>query len=116
MRAARNIAIIMLLALIVAEVPGGGNVAEGIFAALTVAFLVAIGATGYFAYRQNRYEYMTLPDRSRGVLLGAVGAIVLVIAGADVVVDWPGGVFILLAVIGLGIYAIFSVVMEARSM
>ena len=42
MRAARNIAIIMLLALIVAEVPGGGNVADGIFAALTVAFMVAI--------------------------------------------------------------------------
>ena len=115
MRALRNIAIIMLLALIVAEVPGGGNVAEGIFAALTVAFMVAIAATGYFAYRQNRFAYLTLPDRSRGVLLGSVGAIVLVIAGADVVVDWPGGVFILLAVIGLGLYAIFSVVMEARS-
>ena len=115
MRALRNIAIIMLLALIVAEVPGGGNVAEGIFAALTVAFMVAIAATGYFVYRQNRYTYLTLPDRSRGVLLGSIGAIVLVIAGAEVVVDWPGGVFILLAVIGLGIYAIFSVVMEARS-
>jgi len=115
MRVARNIAIIMLLALIVAEVPGGGNAAEGIFAAVSVAFMFAIAATAYFAYRQNRYAYMTLPDRSRGVLLGSVGAIVLVIAGADVVVDWPGGVFILLAVIGLGIYAIFSVVMEARS-
>ena len=77
--------------------------------------MVALAATAYFAYRQNRYAYMTLPDRSRGVLLGSAGAIVLVIAGADVVVDWPGGVFILLAVIGLGIYAIFSVVMEARS-
>ena len=115
MRVARNIAIIMLLALIVAEVPGGGNVAEGIFATLTVAFLVAIAATAWFAYRQNRFAYLTLPDRSRAVLLGSAGAIVLVIAGSDVVVDWPGGVFILLGVIGIGIYAIFSVVMEARS-
>jgi len=114
-RALRNIAIIMLLALIVAEVPGGGNVAEGVYAALSIAFMVAIAASGYFAYRQNRYAYMTLPDRSRGVLLGSAGAIVLVISGSDVVVDWPGGVFILLAVIGIGIYAIFSVVMEARS-
>ena len=105
----------MVLALVVAFVPGGGEFAEGIFAALTVAFLVAIAAMGYFAYRQNRYAYMTLPDRSRGILLGAIGAIVLFIAGAEKVVDWPGGVFILLAVIGIGLYAIFTVVMESRA-
>ena len=115
MRAARNIAIIMLLALIVAEVPGGGNVADGIFAALTVGFMVAIAATAYFAYRQNRLTYMTLPDRSRAILLGSAGAITLVVAGSDEVVDWPGGVFILLGVIGIGLYVIFTVVMEARS-
>ena len=115
MRAARNIAIIMLLALIVAEVPGGGNVADGIFAALTVAFCVAIAATVYLAYRQNRFAYLTLPDRSRALLLGSVGAITLVVAGSDEVVDWTGGVFILLGVIGIGLYAIYTVVMEARS-
>jgi hypothetical protein len=114
-RAARNIAIIMLLALIVAEVPGGGNVADGIFAALTVLFMVAIAATIYFAYRQNRLAYMTLPDRSRGILLGSAGAITLVVAGSEEVVDWTGGVFILLGVIGIGLYLIFTVAMEARS-
>lgn len=115
MRALRNIAIIMLLALILAEVPGGGNAADGIFAALTVAFLVAIAATAYFAFRQNRFAYLTLPDRSRAVLLGAIAAIVLVVAGAGTVTEWTGGVLILLAVIGIGIYAIYSVVMEARA-
>jgi hypothetical protein len=114
-RAARNIAIIMLLALIVAEVPGGGHVADGIFAALTVGFLVALAATGLFLYRQNRFTYLTMPDRSRALLLGSLGAITLVIAGSDEVVDWPGGVFILLGVVGIGLYAIFTVVMEARS-
>ncbi|MDX6587832.1 MAG: hypothetical protein QOI31_2305 [Solirubrobacterales bacterium] len=115
MRAARNIAIIMLLALIVAEVPGGGNLADGIFAAITVGFMVAIAATVYFAYRQNRLAYITLPDRSRGILLGSAGAITLVVAGSEEVVDWPGGVFILLGVIGIGLYLIYTVVMEARS-
>lgn len=105
----------MLLALVVAEVPGGGNVADGIFGALTVGFLVAIGATGLMIYRQNRFTYLTLPDRSRAILLGAIGAITLVIAGADRVVDWPGGLFILLGVVGLGVWAIFSVAMEARA-
>jgi hypothetical protein len=115
MRVARNIAIIMLLALIVAEVPGGGNTADGIFATLTIAFMAAIAATAYFAFRQNRFAYMTLPDRSRGILLGAAGVIVLFIAGSGVVVDWPGGILILLAAVGLSLYAIFSVVMENRS-
>ena len=105
----------MLLALVVAEVPGGGNVADGIFAALTIGFLVAIGATGLMIYRQNRLTYITLPDRSRGLLLGSVGAIVLVVAGSREVVDWNGGVFILLGVVGISLYLIFTVVMEARS-
>jgi hypothetical protein len=115
MRALRNIAIIMLLALIVAEVPGGGNVADGIFAALTIGFLFAIGATGLMIYRQNRLTYLTMPDRSKWILLGSAGAIVLVIAGADEILDWTGGLFILLAVVGIGIWAIFTVAMEARS-
>ena len=115
MRVARNIAIIMVLAFIVAEVPGGGNIADGIFAALTILFLIAIAASGYFLYRQQRFTYLSLPDRSRAVLLGSAGAITLVIAGSEEVVDWTGGVFILLGVIGIGAYAIFTVVMEARS-
>ncbi len=115
MRAARNIAIIMLLALIVAEVPGGGDVANGIFAALTVGFLIAIAATVWFAYRQNRFAYLTLSDRSRAILLGSAGAITLVVAGSEEVLNWPGGIFIFLGVLGAGIYAIFTVVMESRS-
>ncbi len=116
MRAARNIAIIMLLALIVAEVPGGGNVADGIFAALTV------GVHG----RDRRHrllrvppEQVRLPDPAPTGAgessSGSAGAITLVVAGSDEVVDWPGGVFILLGVIGIGIYLIFTVVMESRS-
>ncbi len=58
MRAARNVAIILLLALIVSEVPGGGNVAEGLLAAITVTFLVLIGALAYQLYRQNRLTYL----------------------------------------------------------
>lgn len=115
MRVARNIAIIMLLALIVAAVPGGGIVADGIFAALSIGFMIAIAAIAYLAFRQNRFAYMTLPERSRRILLGAAGVIVLFIAGSSVVVDWPGGIFILLAAVGLSLYAIFTVVMENRS-
>lgn len=108
--------IIALLALVVAAVPGGGNLANGILAVITIGFLVAIGASGYFLYRQNRLGYMTLPERSRWLLLGALGAIVLMLAGADEMLDGGPGGLIWIGVLGLSGFAIFRVVTEARSL
>ncbi len=115
MRTARNVAIIALLAFVVAAVPGGGNLADGILAVLTVAFLAIIGAAGYLAYRQNRLAYMALDDRQRIWLLGALGAIVLMIAGADELLDTGAGTLAWIGVLGLAVFAIVRVVGEARS-
>jgi len=114
--AARNIAIIALLALVVAAVPGGGNLADAILAVLMIAFLVILGALGFLLYRQNRLAYLTLPERQRTLLLGALGAIVLMIAGADELLDTGGGTLIWIGVLGLSVYAIARVVAEARSL
>ena len=110
MRAARNIAIIALLALVLAAVPGGGNLADGILAVLMVAFLVIFGAAGYLAYRQNRMAYLTLDERQRIMLLGALGAIALMIAGADELLDSGAGTLVWIGVLGLAIFAIVRVV------
>jgi len=115
-RAARNIAIIMLLALVVAAVPGGGNAADGIFAILTIAFLGILVAIGYLTYRQNRLAYLTLEDRQRMIILGALGAIVLMIAGADELLDSGAGLLVFVGVLGLAIFGIVRVVMDARAL
>lgn len=115
MRAARNIAIIMLLALVVAAVPGGGGLADGIIAAITVSFLAIIGAIGYLAYRQNRLTFISLPDQSRTIVLAAVGGIVVAFAGADDLFDTSAGVLVFVAVVGLSIGGLVRVVTEARS-
>jgi hypothetical protein len=115
-RAARNIAIIALLALVVAAVPGGGNLADGILAVLLIAFLVILGAAGYLAYRQNRLAYQTLDDRQRLFLLGALGAIAVMIAGADELLDSGAGTLVWIAVLGLSVFAIARVVAESRSL
>jgi hypothetical protein len=115
-RAARNIAIIALLALVVAAVPGGGNLADGILAVLLIAFLVILGAAGYLAYRQNRLAYQTLDDRQRLFLLGALGAIAIMIAGADELLDSGAGTLVWIAILGLSIFAIARVVAESRSL
>ena len=109
MRAARNIAIIALLALGVAAVPGGGRAAEGLIAALMICFLAVIGLAAHRVYRENRLTYITLDERRRGVLVAAVGAIVLMIAGADELLDSGAGLLVWIGVLGLSVFAIVRV-------
>jgi hypothetical protein len=114
-RALVNIAIIALLALIVAAVPGGGNVADGLVAAITIGFLAMIAFLGYQLYRQNRLTYVSLEDRSRAILLVALGAIALMIAGADELLDTGLGLFVWLAVLGVAIFSIVRVYQDSQS-
>jgi hypothetical protein len=83
MRVVRNIAIIAALAFVVAAVPGGGNAAEAILTAISIAFLAAIGFGAFQIYRSQRLTIMSLTERQRAILVGAVGLVVLMIAGAD---------------------------------
>jgi hypothetical protein len=115
MRIARNIAIIALLALIVAVVPGGGEAATAIVAALSILFMVIIGLAGWQLYRQYRLSYLQLTDRQRATFLGAVGAIVLMIAGADELTGTGAGLLVWLIVLGVAIFAIFKVWSEAQA-
>ncbi|MQA75433.1 MAG: hypothetical protein GEU88_14005 [Solirubrobacterales bacterium] len=109
MKAARNIAIIALLALIVAVVPGGGEAARGIVAALSILFMVVIGLAAWQLYRQHRFSYLQLTDRQRATFLGAVGAIVLMIAGADELTATGAGLLVWLAVLGAAAFALVKV-------
>ena len=115
MRAARNIAIILLLALIVSEVPGGGNVADGLLAAITIIFLVLIGALGYQLYRQNRLTYLGLTEGRRAIVVGALGAIVLMVAGTDELLETGLGAFTWFAVLGIAIYGLVRVYQDSRA-
>jgi hypothetical protein len=114
-RTVRNIAIIAILALGVAFLPGGGNAAEAVVTALVLAFLATIGFAGYQAYRQNKLTFDTLPDERRAVLLAAVGVIVLMIAGADELLGGGGGGAVLWVLLtATSIVAIVSVWAEAH--
>ena len=115
MRALRNIAIIALLAFVVAAVPGGGEAASAIVTALTLCFLVAIGFAGYQLYRQNQLALLSLEERSRTMLLAALGAIVLMVAGADELTATGLGLLVWLGVLGAAIFALVRVWSEARS-
>jgi hypothetical protein len=109
-RVARNIAIIALLAVPVAFLPGGGQAARGVVAALTLAFLATLGFAGYQLYRNNRLTVDTLPDDQRAVLFGSVGVLVLMVAGADPMLGGGGfGAVLWVTLVACAVIAIISV-------
>jgi hypothetical protein len=116
MRTARNVAIIMLLALVVAFLPGGGNLAEALLTALTMALLAGIAWMIYTVSRENQLTLATLSDGRRAVLYGAVGLIALLIAGSDKLFSTGGGTLLWIVLLAASVAAIWRVWMEANSL
>jgi hypothetical protein len=114
-RTLRNAAIVMLLALAVAFAPAGGNVAEAILTAITMAFLAAIAWTAYVLSRQNQLTLAALSDGRRALLYGALGMIALLIAGSDELFDSGGGTLVWIVLLGASIAAIWRVWIDANS-
>jgi hypothetical protein len=115
-RAARNIAIIMLLALVVAFLPGGGNAAEAVLTALTMGLLAGIAWMVYTVSRENQLTLATLSDGRRALLYGAVGLIALLIAGSDKLFSTGGGTLLWILLLAIAVGAIWRVWMEANSL
>jgi hypothetical protein len=115
-RAARNVAIIMLLALIVAFLPGGGNLADALLTALTMGLLAGIAWVVYTFSRERQLTLATLSDGRRAVLYGAVGLIALLIAGNEKMFDTGGGTLLWILLLAIAVAAIWRVWMEANSL
>ncbi len=115
MRTLRNVAIVMALALVVAFVPGGGNAADALLTAITMAFLTAIAWTVYVLSRQNQLTLATLSDGRRAVLYGALGMIALLIAGSDELFATGLGTLAWLMLLGASIAAIWRIWVEANT-
>ncbi len=116
MRTARNLAIIMLLALVIAVLPGGGNLADAVLTALTMAILAGLAWMVYTFSRENQLTLATLSDGRRAILYGAVGLLALLIAGSDKLFSTGGGTLLWILLLALSIAAIWRVWMEANSL
>ena len=116
MKAARNVAIIMLLALIVAFLPGGGNAAEAIITALTIALFAGVAWMVYVLSRENQLTLATLTDGRRALLYGAVAMILLLIAGTDKLFSTGGGTLLWILLFAASIAAIWRVWMDANTL
>jgi hypothetical protein len=115
-RALRNVAIIMLLALLVAFLPGGGNLAEALLTAVTMGLLAGIAWVVYTLSRENQLTLATLTDGRRALLYGAVGLIALLIAGTDKMFNTGGGTLLWILLLAVAVAAIWRVWMEANTL
>ena len=85
----RNIGIILLLALAVFALPGGGTGAAIVGALIGIAFSVAIWFFLMRMYREHRMTIFALGDKYRAVLYGSLAA--LLFAGASAARWWDSG-------------------------
>jgi len=111
-KAARNIAIILVIALAIDVIPGGSKGATSVQQLLYLVFLGTFAYIGSVFYRQHRTSIYSLGDRRRAILYASIGALVLVVSalwrvhGASAVIA--------LAVAGVAVYAIVAIVVSAR--
>jgi len=115
MRTARNVAIIMVLALGVAFLPSGGNIADAVFTALMMCLLAGIAWMLYVLSRQNQLTLATLSDGRRAVFYGAFGMIVLLIAGTTKLFSSGGGTLLWILLLGASVAAIWRVWIDANT-
>ena len=116
MKAIRNVAIIVLLALALTLLPAGSNVADGILAALGLLMGFAIVALLIRFWVQSGLRRDALTDRQRWIVYGGCGAIALMVAGADEMLDSGPGTVAWIAILALSGWLIFNTWREAQSL
>jgi len=114
-RTLRNAAIVMLLALVVAFAPAGGNAADAILTAITMGFLAGIAWAMFVLSRQNQLTLASLSDGRRAILYAALGMIALLIAGSDELFSSGGGTLVWILLLGAAVAAIWRVWTEANT-
>ena len=111
---ALNIAIVLLVALGFAALPGGQSTLDVILALLTIAFFTAIALLGYRLFREHRFTLESLEPVQRAVLYGSVGVAILTFAASPRLLHGIG-ILVWLALLGLASYGVYWVFQRYRS-
>lgn len=108
MQLAWKFGVIMLIALGLVVLPGGGNALDVALTLLTIAFLGAIAFLAYRLYRQYRLEIDTLEPNLRLALFGSIGLAILTFVATDRLFDEDGiGVLLWFALLALCSYGLY---------
>ena len=106
----RNIAIIVLLALAVWQVPGGDRAGITISNILSIIFVGGLLFLGYRLYMENRETIFGLEERQRRVLYAGAALIAITLVATRRLWDAGGfGALVWLMLLGSGVYALVGV-------
>ena len=105
---ARNVLIILLLALAVWALPGGGTAADVIGQLISIAFYVALWFMLVYVYRNFRVTIFSLGDQHRGMLYGGLAAILFLGAAADRFFDDSALTLLWFVILGAVIYCLVA--------
>jgi hypothetical protein len=111
----RNIGILILLALIVWLVPGGGEASTTISNLLGILFAGALLFLGYRLYMEHRETIFGLEERQRGILYASLALGTIALVGTSRMWDTGGGTILWLALIGAAGFGLYSVWTAYRS-
>ena len=113
MKAARNFAIVALIALGFAVLPGGKPTLNVILALLSILFFAAIAFLGYRLYREHRFTIESLSTLQRTVLYGSIGLAILTFVSSSRLFQ-GAGILVWLALLGIASYGVFWVFQSSR--
>jgi hypothetical protein len=109
MQFAWKLGVLMLVALAILVLPGGGGALNVVLSALTIAFLAAIAVVGYRLYRQYQLDIESLEPNVRLVLYGSVGGAVLTFVATNRLVNDGIGILVWFALLALCSYGLYWV-------
>jgi len=106
----RNILIIVVLAVIVWQVPGGASAAGTISNILSLIFVGGLLFLGFRLYMENRETIFGLDERQRGVLYAGIALLAITLVATRRMWTAGGlGAIVWLALMGAGVYAVYGV-------
>jgi hypothetical protein len=110
----RNVAIVLLIALVLVVIPGGGTAGSVVLSALSFAFLGALAWAGSIVYREHRGTIYLLGERRRALLYGAIAVLAVTLAATSRLWSTNIGGVAWLVLVGVSIYVGCAVVVSAR--
>ena len=113
MQNAAKFGIVVLVALALTALPGGGGALNVVLTLLSIVFFTLIAYAGYRVYRQYRFELETLTEQQRFVLYSSIGLAVLTLCATGRLFNGVG-VFLWLALLALCSYGLYWVWTQYR--
>ena len=106
----RNIAIILVLAVAVWKLPGGGTASRTIENIFAVLFVAGMAFFGYRMYMEHRETIFSLGERQRGLMYGAIALAAFALIATRRLWDAGGlGAMLWLLMLGAAGWALYSV-------